>query len=638
MESHSRKSLHAIGMNMRSTITWCFECDMEVEEAGERLRVALLKNARKAPKKTNIKISPPSSITPRGIMNIGNTCFAAATLQCLRHTIPFETLLRSIPPYSDHELQPGTASQKLVVALRNFFQESARQSNMPPYDPYEIISAVQRLNALFHGFQQHDAQEFLRFILSTIHDDLKFNQGKERGMQSLVSSVFAGETVSTVTCLTCGKDSKCTEQFFDMSLPVPVEKSNPAVIESSSSIWTRMAHSVTSTLTSFGMGSFPTVDLADCLALFLATEKLSGPDAYLCEHCKRKTESLKKMNIPFWPETLVVHLKRFRAGGYKLSQSVTFPVDDLFEGVYQVYALLEHLGSNSGGGHYIAYCRDGNSWIRYDDSRATPGISSSQIQSSVEPYILFFKRVDKTGSLADVIIPGEGKLIFPRRWLCEIETTSRVPPLVTTDIVCRHGHPSTTCPTHAGRIFSEISGSEYTGPLIGPRIRAMTICEICSELVDRFNRRLAIEHKLVTRLDSKNLEEGQVWYFIDATWVASWRQYLRRGSVADVCKLDSPGRVSNKTLAEKFRKNQTAVKMTTDFVAVNKYIWSIFLHCHGHDGTVDVITCASLDPTEVHVKSTTDPSIDTEFPDAFAAIGVDQTAYNEIQWSKFELD
>ena len=40
------------------------------------------------------------------------------------------------------------------------------------FSPYGIKAAVARLNPIFEGYEQHDASEFLNYLLDGMHEDL----------------------------------------------------------------------------------------------------------------------------------------------------------------------------------------------------------------------------------------------------------------------------------------------------------------------------------------------------------------------------------------------------------------------------------------------------------------------------------
>jgi ubiquitin C-terminal hydrolase len=647
MLAHGQQSQHNIAMNLKSTMIWCYACDDEVVVSDtDTVRKILVDKFSSNMTAMAPKVNRQTPNTPvkgtKGLSNIGNTCFLAASMQCLSHTHAFQKLLRHCSPYSKEELQTPSAQQRLVVAIRNFFIQQwgdpHSTSSLGPgfsvLSPDEILSAVQRLNSLFHGYQQHDSQEFLRFTLSTMHDELKIAKS------SIISDVFGGKTCSTVTCLRCKKESQCIEDFYDLSLPIPNEPFAPeaiarvlqgleevaptassgASVSTTSWLWAK-------TKSALGLASDPRVSLADCLVQFMRLEKLSGTDAYYCEHCKQKTECLKRMSIRKLPEVLVVHLKRFRHdwGTTKVGKTVTFPVSgelDLAPFVdaqetfskYKLTGLVQHIGS-IGSGHYVSYCKHktSGSWYLFDDSRVTPISNPSSVEQT-EAYVLFFQRVPEQATiferkLACEAIKKSGGNLIPREWIAQVKTMSVVPALSAEHVLCPHQLPSTACPLHARTLFVSVS-PEYAQRVCRKYAKdsnvcplSLDMCKLCDLYLKAYNHRLSLEHKLVTKLDTKNIPDGERWYFIDAAWVTAWRVYLRHGSIADSNKGCSPGPVKTEALVKKIltasKTDIAKLKLTSDFIAVNKNVWSLFVHCHG--APVSMVTGPSLDVTEATV-------------------------------------
>ena len=105
------------------------------------------------------------------------------------------------------------------------------------------------------------------------------------------------------------------------------------------------------------------------------------------------------MDIYKLPDTLIIHIKRFKQSGYfstKNNRLVEFPIEGLdmtpyclTEGkVYDLYAVSNHYGS-LGGGHYTAFAKNGQ-WLHYDDSSVSHVRDFNEIVSQAA-YVLFYK-------------------------------------------------------------------------------------------------------------------------------------------------------------------------------------------------------------------------------------------------------
>lgn len=64
------------------------------------------------------------------------------------------------------------------------------------------------------------------------------------------------------------------------------------------------------------------------------------------------------------------------------------------EGKYTLFAIVSHIGSNTGSGHYVSHIRKGDKWILFNDEKVATS-SSPPIDLG---YLYFFKRNDWDGS------------------------------------------------------------------------------------------------------------------------------------------------------------------------------------------------------------------------------------------------
>jgi ubiquitin carboxyl-terminal hydrolase 2/21 len=289
----------------------------------------------------------------------------ASIIQCLSNTPELRSVLR------------GGRNPRLASSFEELLGKLHTAASGTSVNPAAFKREVARFAPRFSGYQQQDAQEFLRFLLDGLHDDLNVNRGakppplddkddlvlpdaekarlawehyKARN-SSPVIDLFGGQLVSRVTCGACGYASATFDPFLDLSLPIPK-----------------------------GTGC----TLKECLEEFTASEVLD--DLYRCSKCKKRTRASKAMDVYRLPTILVVHLKRFssnsgfHASRSKITTDVSFPLDSLHLGgaTYSLHAVSCHSGSLTGG-HYTATCRGAGStqWYDYNDSRVSPCSSSS---------------------------------------------------------------------------------------------------------------------------------------------------------------------------------------------------------------------------------------------------------------------
>jgi len=82
--------------------------------------------------------------------------------------------------------------------------------------PDNFLTFMRKKLPCFAGYQQQDAQEFLRALLDQMHEELNSNKGK-----TLIMQLFQGQFISETTCGKCATVSRKEEPFLDLSLSIP---------------------------------------------------------------------------------------------------------------------------------------------------------------------------------------------------------------------------------------------------------------------------------------------------------------------------------------------------------------------------------------------------------------------------------
>lgn len=159
----------------------------------------------------------------------------------------------------------------------------------------------------------------------------------------------------------------------------------------------------------------PSIQLDDCLKLFMKEEQLSEQDPWYCPDCKLHKQATKKFDLWSLPDILIVHLKRFHYNSVyrnKIDALVEFPVQGLdlskyiineecaVQNVFDLIAVTNHYGG-LGGGHYTAYAKnkDDKCWYVFDDSSVSSA-SPEAIESNSSAYVLVYKRKEPACSLS----------------------------------------------------------------------------------------------------------------------------------------------------------------------------------------------------------------------------------------------
>ncbi|KAM9222135.1 ubiquitin carboxyl-terminal hydrolase 43 [Leptosomus discolor] len=180
---------------------------------------------------------PPGA---QGLRNHGNTCFMNAVVQCLSNTAPLAEFL-ALGRYRARGAR-AEVTHRLAALVRALWTR-----DYTPQLSAEFKNIVSKHSAQFRGNAQHDALEFLLWLLDRMHEDLGATspaqqthvpeEPSEDGSsgagssppaaqhppgQSFVQSHFQAQYRSSLTCPHCLKQSNTFDPFLCISLPIPL--------------------------------------------------------------------------------------------------------------------------------------------------------------------------------------------------------------------------------------------------------------------------------------------------------------------------------------------------------------------------------------------------------------------------------
>ncbi|CUM45656.1 uncharacterized protein AC631_01573 [Debaryomyces fabryi] len=326
---------------------------------------------------------------PVGLLNHGVTCYMNSAIQSLIHIPAVQHYLTDINSGKYNKtLKPRSVSHVLAELSKRMWalDDNASKVKHPKYiNPKKIIQRLDDINCMMSEWQQEDSHEYFMSLMSRLQEDstpkgVKLNQ-------SIIYDIFGGLLHQSVTCKNCNYVSDTKQEFYDLSLGLS-RKKNKDVAESAGP----QRYTIEKSIQEFFSSELIKLDRKD---------KSSGYD---CENCKQKSNAYKISTIDRSPETLTVHLKRFKFNGNsssKVKQSISYPnYLDLTKFTtlktptkYQLISVIVHEGRSILSGHYIAHClQPDGTWSTYDDEYINK-INEKEALSDPSAYVLVYTKL-----------------------------------------------------------------------------------------------------------------------------------------------------------------------------------------------------------------------------------------------------
>ena len=333
-----------------------------------------------------------------------------ATLQCLSNT----KKLTEFFLYTFKNIAPDKImSNEYYKVLLNLWK---RENNNKAYSPYSFKETLSKENPLFAGIQANDSKDLINFLIERFHQELNIekqsnllnsanggsNQGQpdqtnellmlnsfleefRQSFNSPISNLFYGILETKSQCQGC-KIVKFNFQVYSF-LEFPLQQVNQFFFNNG----TRPLYTTD--------GKNPDVNLYECFEYNRKIEVMGGDNQMYCNNCNKLCDALYSSLLYSGPNYLIINLNRGKGAVYECK--VIFPsqlniINYLtFKNgitVYELYAVICHLGPSSMSGHFVAYCRNriDNKWYLYNDGIVTLCTRQYQYNDGM-PYILFYR-------------------------------------------------------------------------------------------------------------------------------------------------------------------------------------------------------------------------------------------------------
>ena len=330
-----------------------------------------------------------SSLT--GLINLGNTCYINTSLQNLIHCTPFIAKFLEV---SNNILQRKAGSAPISEAFYELLLQIYDNNNQEDYiNPGGFVEKFTSLHNQFYGNQEHDTQEFCRFLLQDFNCELNqvanpsiykkemaYDRDKKKMFtnykndchtkeNSIITDIFIGYFSFEYNC-ECGFKEFSFSQFLDL----PVQMNS-------------------------GINGFD---------LFQMLQNNFYKKSYVdmgenCRFCKRTSKKEEIMRVAYLPQVLIISLQRINPKngmknvapvrfyeGLDLREIIDAEISDGSSTKYNLFAVTNHIGEINTG-HYFSYIKIDKNWYCFEDSKVYKVGYQINMKSN-DVYTLFYIR------------------------------------------------------------------------------------------------------------------------------------------------------------------------------------------------------------------------------------------------------
>ena len=352
-----------------------------------------------------------------GLINRGNTCFLNTILQLLFHIDPITQYIISNQYVIDinNEKRYQEINRKLNAELKDEMNKNEMDAikyyrtvmeyakiikamynseNTRPLEPRSFHQCIQHSDDRFNNFDQHDAEEFLIYLLDSLNEGLTYEM--ELSIKGTIQNSM-DKTMKTILeewkKILNGKYSIIIDVFNGMFCNIIYDENNKEISHK---------YDIFNNLNIEIVGD----TLIESLDNFFKIEQLESK--YFYEKKNLHIDAFRKIQLVKLPQYFIIVLKRFKtvSNSYmtKINKHIDIPIErlnlskytegyDKFDADYELVSIGCHSGGLTGG-HYFAFCRlTNNQWCIFNDGHYQEiDIQNYSDKINFLAYILIYKK------------------------------------------------------------------------------------------------------------------------------------------------------------------------------------------------------------------------------------------------------
>ena len=348
-----------------------------------------------------------------GLINLSNSCYINAVLQCLFH----------IPELVKYffKNEPFDPNKKILSFALNFFVQILYKplnynDNISKYDPTFICNIISALNKNFSPHKPNDAKDFLIFLIDQLHRELnKTDPSKNNNYfniiqksdplsqfinyfaynyRSIISDLFNWTNQVKRTC-ECNSSIISYQTFPYLILDLEntrIDKYKKRKKEELSKMGTNSWFSEY-----YKQKENVPIDLIECIQYYYFKK---NEFSYLCPFCNKNRKQTSTNRIYTSPNIFIFILNRGKNNIHSVKMNyppeldiTEYTISHVGPNKYELIGVITHLGLSGPGGHFVAYSKSpiDKKWYFYNDEKVSEA-NNFKIHNDGIAYILFYRK------------------------------------------------------------------------------------------------------------------------------------------------------------------------------------------------------------------------------------------------------